>query len=56
MIQYLGEVFIFPDAKLAGYTIPGWYFWDETLTHCYGPYDTQEDAKKAFKEYVAQLQ
>jgi hypothetical protein len=44
----------FPD--LAGWTEPGWYFWNETLTHCHGPYATEEEAIIAFSEYCEHLE
>ena len=28
-----------------------WYFWNETWTFEYGPYNTEELARKAFREY-----
>jgi hypothetical protein len=53
MIQYISETF--PDADLSGYTTPGWYFWDETQAHCYGPFATRDDAVCAASEYADQL-
>lgn len=32
-----------------------WYFWDETDTHDYGPYDTMEQAMAALVLYCKQL-
>jgi len=32
-----------------------WYFWDETETYDYGPYDTEQEAMAALKEYCIQL-
>jgi hypothetical protein len=29
-----------------------WFFWDETLTNDYGPYDSNRRARKASKEYA----
>lgn len=29
------------DAERSGYTTPGWYFWDETDSQCYGPFDSE---------------
>ena len=47
-IQYLTEC---EDGDLAGYTGPGWYFWDETCTHCLGPFDTKDEAKAVSNRY-----
>jgi hypothetical protein len=32
-----------------------WYFWDETWVDAIGPYDSEEQARTALKEYCAQL-
>lgn len=32
-----------------------WYFWDETWADRVGPYDTEEDARIALKEYCKKL-
>lgn len=29
-----------------------WYFWDAKYYHLNGPYDTEEDAREACKEYA----
>lgn len=29
-----------------------WYFWDETWTDSYGPFDTEEQAKEAIRTYI----
>lgn len=43
------------DLRESGYTIPGWYFWDEASFYCYGPFDTQEEAKKTELDYASKL-
>lgn len=53
VIQFINESF--PDAKLAGWTGPGWYFWDEIWCHCYGPYETEEVAIANVKVYLNHL-
>jgi hypothetical protein len=32
-----------------------WAFWDETWSDSVGSYDTEEEARKALKEYCEQL-
>ena len=32
----------------------GWYFWDEILYNSYGPYKTEEEARKEIKKYCAE--
>ena len=32
-----------------------WYFWDETETYDYGPYDTESEAQAALEGYINQL-
>lgn len=44
-----------PTWKEAGYTTPGWYWWDETYACCYGPYKTQLLAEQAKNQYYLQL-
>ena len=36
----------------AGYTTRGWYFWDETAAHCFGPFPTQGAASTALNLYI----
>jgi len=40
-----------PDAKLCGYSIPGWYFWAESQ-HCHGPFESEEQARRVYLKYV----
>ena len=40
-----------PDLEDAGYTKPGWYFWDETDAYCHGPFETEEQAREALRGY-----
>lgn len=49
IVQYIHETF--EDAHLAGYTNPGWYFWDETESQCYGPYIDEDTARADQYEY-----
>jgi hypothetical protein len=44
------------DGKSAGWAGPGWYFWDETQSQCYGPYKTLPEAKEKLAEYVKSLE
>ncbi len=30
----------------------GWYFWDERWINCYGPYETEDEAKRQLKRYT----
>jgi hypothetical protein len=53
MIEYLELEW--PDAELAGWSGPGWYFWSETGSHCTGPFKTEEEARSAEKDYGEQL-
>ena len=32
----------------------GWYFWDEIWLDCYGPYDTEEEAKEELRKYCVE--
>lgn len=43
------------DRQAQGYTSPGWYFWDETQSTCYGPYEDQDIAAKEQVRYAASL-
>lgn len=44
-----------PDLVTAGYTTPGWYFWDEAGFDMYGPSGTKSEAETAMARYVALL-
>jgi hypothetical protein len=44
-----------PDLRLAGYSEPGYYFWDETDAYCHGPYTTREKAVAAMAKYARNL-
>lgn len=33
----------------------GWYFWDEVQADRIGPYETEEEVERKFKEYCEQL-
>ena len=47
-IEYIGRPWIPEgDAFAAGYTKPGWYYWDKTWTDCFGPYKTEALAVEA---------
>ena len=39
----------------AGYNGPGWYFWDETQTQCYGPYKTALKAHEESWRYAKEV-
>lgn len=52
-VHYLGEEI--EDADLAGWEGPGWYFWDETQSHCYGPYDDVVSASLAAQRYAREV-
>lgn len=34
---------------------PGWYFWDESWSSCYGPYPTREVATNKMAEYAKEV-
>ena len=40
------------DERDQGWVGPGWYFWDETETECYGPYISAKQAELKLKEYA----
>jgi hypothetical protein len=48
-IQYLDKSFEYSD--IAGYTTPGWYFWDETGAHCHGPCKDANEANEKLNLY-----
>ena len=53
VVEYLqGD---WPDARLAGWDGPGWYFWTETWSYCVGPFKTKEEATDAAKIYGEKL-
>jgi hypothetical protein len=33
----------------------GWYFWDETLSGDYGPYQTKEQCEKELARYIKEF-
>jgi len=39
----------------ADVTTKGWYYWDKKHRHCYGPFDSQKDADRAYIENNASL-
>jgi hypothetical protein len=45
----------FENSEMAGYTSPGWYFWDEAQTGCYGPYASRFIAEQKLEEYCHTL-
>jgi hypothetical protein len=47
-VQYIAESF--EDSDLAGWTKPGWYFWDEAAS-CHGPYESEQEARAKLDEY-----
>lgn len=34
----------------------GWYFWDETWSDKHGPFDSYDEAERAFNRYVHYLE
>jgi hypothetical protein len=40
--------------NLHGVNGAGWYFWNETWSDCYGPYDTEEEAKEELNRYCVE--
>lgn len=36
----------------SGYTVPGWYFWDEIWCDVYGPYESVEKTQDALSRYA----
>jgi hypothetical protein len=52
-VQYLTKC---EDPDLAGFTVPGFYFWNEEWTNCYGPYDSYERARAAYDDHVHYLE
>jgi hypothetical protein len=50
MVQYVENGFV--DEVTGDYHIGGmWYFWDESMSHIYGPYETREDAEDVEEFY-----
>lgn len=43
------------DADLCGWSALGWYFWDETQSQCYGPFEDVVAATLAYQRYVKEL-
>jgi len=43
------------DLAAAGWTAPGWYFWDETWSVLHGPYLDQQEAQEALLAYARRL-
>lgn len=43
------------DSEWAGWTAPGWYFWDETDAGCVGPFTTKRKARKVCRLYYNRL-
>lgn len=50
-INYYNDAMEDLPAREQGYTGPGWYFWEETQSSCYGPYLSVLAAYDAFAEY-----
>jgi hypothetical protein len=53
MVDYIATDW--PDADLAGWEGPGWYFWTEDQATCIGPFATAAEAEAAAKEYAETL-
>lgn len=47
---------IYINHRLAGYSGPGYYFWDESQTHYIGPFNTvlvaEKQAERYFKRFL----
>ena len=43
------------DPDLCNFSTPGWYFWDETQSTCYGPYETWLDCYNQLCNYSEAL-
>lgn len=41
-----------PDEDTGEYHPRGYYFWDESGAHSYGPYETENDAQEAMTFYA----
>ena len=54
IIYYTGSEKLVPSMS-QGWSGPGWYFWDEIWTSCYGPYDTELEARIELAKYVEGL-
>ena len=56
-VRYLADVDVkdWEDLDLVGYEGEGFYFWDETWTCLFGPFDTQEQCLEACKKYARDL-
>lgn len=53
MVDYYDEGWM--DAEEAGYEGPGWYFWDETQTTCFGPYPDSDTAYSERDRYIREV-
>ncbi len=52
-VQYIAEPG--PDGDLWGWAGAGWYFWDETGSQGYGPYEDEATARRALRRYSESL-
>lgn len=60
--QSKDPVFFFPDTRFptvgelsAGITRDGWYFWDESWTNVYGPYETEVQCRQNLIRYCKKM-
>lgn len=44
------------DPDLCGFTMAGWYFWDETLTQLQGPFVSEAEAVDACADFYKELE
>lgn len=44
------------DPDLCGFTEPGWYFWDETQSQCFGPFASWRQAFLDCEGYYKRLE
>lgn len=57
-VQYLDyddRTVIANDLCRRGYSVPGWYFWDETEAYCQGPFQDRDEASRKLDEYAKSL-
>ena len=52
-VEFLCLTDLFADR--IGFDGPGWYHWDESWTHCHGPYRTGAEAARALRRYAESL-
>lgn len=43
------------DNEPFGFSKEGWYFWDETWAHAYGPFNTEKECNDKLTHYVVHV-